>query len=287
MAWRSRGVSPEWRTATSSPKRARKRATSCGVSAISGTSTIDPRFASRADGDGAQVHLGLAGAGDAVEEERRRRARRASALGDGVDGRRLRRRGVVRARRARPARRRTDRPAPRAPRPSRAPASASRFTAARALLQRSSSCATGAAPTRAGAPGSPPPARGARPASSTRDVGATHCTRRAPTPRRLAEERRRRPAPAPSRGRPAAARGARPRRWARSSRSRGRAGRRAGPRAPRARSSSPRGPAASPFGGSPSRTREDHADHAPPAERADDPRAGRRARRERLGHERR
>ena len=40
---RSASVSAEWRTATRSPKRARKRPSACGVSAISGTSTIAPR----------------------------------------------------------------------------------------------------------------------------------------------------------------------------------------------------------------------------------------------------
>ena len=49
MSKRSRGVRPEWRTATSSPKRARKRPTSCGVSAISGTNMIDPSFRSFAE----------------------------------------------------------------------------------------------------------------------------------------------------------------------------------------------------------------------------------------------
>ena len=39
---RSASVSPEWRIATESPKRARKRPTVCGASAISGTSTIVP-----------------------------------------------------------------------------------------------------------------------------------------------------------------------------------------------------------------------------------------------------
>ena len=48
MPWRSRAVRAECSTATSSPKRARKRATSCGVSAISGTRTMDPRPAARA-----------------------------------------------------------------------------------------------------------------------------------------------------------------------------------------------------------------------------------------------
>ena len=75
MSKRSRGVSAEWSTATSSPKRARKRATSCGVSAISGTSTIEPRFGSARRGDGAQVDLGLAAAGDAVERGTSRRCR--------------------------------------------------------------------------------------------------------------------------------------------------------------------------------------------------------------------
>ena len=40
---RSASVSAECSTATRSPKRARKRPSVCGVSAISGTSTIAPR----------------------------------------------------------------------------------------------------------------------------------------------------------------------------------------------------------------------------------------------------
>ena len=42
-SWRSPAESAEWRTATRSPNRARKRATACGVSPISGTRTIAPR----------------------------------------------------------------------------------------------------------------------------------------------------------------------------------------------------------------------------------------------------
>ena len=62
-----------------SPKRPRKRAASCGVSEISGTST-SARWPSRERrGDRAQIDLGLAGAGDAVQQERRVRAARKSA----------------------------------------------------------------------------------------------------------------------------------------------------------------------------------------------------------------
>ena len=39
---RSASVRPEWSSAIRAPKRARKRPTACGVSAISGTSTIAP-----------------------------------------------------------------------------------------------------------------------------------------------------------------------------------------------------------------------------------------------------
>ena len=42
-SWRSPWPSPEWSTATTSPNRAWNRPTVCGVSAISGTSTIAPR----------------------------------------------------------------------------------------------------------------------------------------------------------------------------------------------------------------------------------------------------
>ena len=75
------------------------------MSAISGTSTSAPRFARCARGDRAQVDLGLARAGDAVEQERRR-ARRASRAPrrSRVDRRRLLRLGELgRRRRARAA----------------------------------------------------------------------------------------------------------------------------------------------------------------------------------------
>ncbi len=45
-----------------------KRATICGVSAISGTSTITPRPCVERRRGGAQVDLGLARAGDAVQQ---------------------------------------------------------------------------------------------------------------------------------------------------------------------------------------------------------------------------
>ena len=64
-------VSPQCRTATWSPKRARNRAASCGVSAISGTSTSAVLPDGARLGDHAQVDLGLAAAGDAVQQERR------------------------------------------------------------------------------------------------------------------------------------------------------------------------------------------------------------------------
>ena len=60
--------SAECSSATVSPKRAWKRATVCGVSAISGTSTITPRPRGERVGARAQVDLGLARAGDAVQQ---------------------------------------------------------------------------------------------------------------------------------------------------------------------------------------------------------------------------
>ena len=61
-----------------SPRRRRsarsKRPAVCGVSAISGTSTIAERPRSSAAATDAQVDLGLAAAGDAVQQQRRARA---------------------------------------------------------------------------------------------------------------------------------------------------------------------------------------------------------------------
>ena len=70
-ASRSRGGSALCSTATSSPKRARKRAASCGVSAISGHQhqRAPPGRARRRDD--AQVDLGLARAGDPCSRKRR------------------------------------------------------------------------------------------------------------------------------------------------------------------------------------------------------------------------
>jgi hypothetical protein len=62
------GDSLECSTATVSPKRATKRATICGVSAISGTSTITPRPRASV-GRRPQVDLGLARPGDAVQQQ--------------------------------------------------------------------------------------------------------------------------------------------------------------------------------------------------------------------------
>ena len=67
---RSWSGSDECSTASGASKRCAKRATSCGVSAISGHQH-QGLFATRDDGlDRAQVHLGLAAAGDAVQQER-------------------------------------------------------------------------------------------------------------------------------------------------------------------------------------------------------------------------
>ncbi len=98
-------VSCECRIATSSPKRSTKRPAVCGVSAISGTSTIADCAALERGRDGAQVDLGLAAAGDAVQQQRHRSARRVELCLDRGECRRL---GVASA----PARR------PRAPTPS-------------------------------------------------------------------------------------------------------------------------------------------------------------------------
>ena len=65
-----RRESLECRTATVSPKRSTKRETICGVSAISGTSTIAPRPCASAAAAALQVDLGLARAGDAVQQQR-------------------------------------------------------------------------------------------------------------------------------------------------------------------------------------------------------------------------
>ena len=65
---RRAGVSPLCSTATVSPKRAPNRPAVCGVSAISGTSTIAPRPCASARSITAQVDLGLARPGDAVQQ---------------------------------------------------------------------------------------------------------------------------------------------------------------------------------------------------------------------------
>ena len=74
-----RRESLECSTATVSPKRSTKRLTICGVSAISGTSTMTPRSLRERRRGGAQVDLGLARARDAVQQQRPRRRRRRSA----------------------------------------------------------------------------------------------------------------------------------------------------------------------------------------------------------------
>ena len=76
-SWRSPSESLECSTATVSPKRSTKRATICGVSAISGTSTITPRPAASVSAAALQVDLGLARAGDAVQQQPLARAARA------------------------------------------------------------------------------------------------------------------------------------------------------------------------------------------------------------------
>ena len=71
--------SRECSTATVSPKRSMKRPTICGVSAISGTSTIAPRPLLERVGRGAQIDLGLARARDAAQQPRLRLPLAASA----------------------------------------------------------------------------------------------------------------------------------------------------------------------------------------------------------------
>ena len=66
---RSASVSPECSTAMRSPKRAWKRPSVCGVSAISGTSTIAPVAALERGGAGLEVDLRLAAAGRAGEQQ--------------------------------------------------------------------------------------------------------------------------------------------------------------------------------------------------------------------------
>ncbi len=66
---RSPGDSRLCSTATSSPNRARKRPTVCGVSEISGTSTIDAAAGLEHFLDSAQVDLGLARSGHAVDQD--------------------------------------------------------------------------------------------------------------------------------------------------------------------------------------------------------------------------
>ena len=95
-------------------------------------------------GDGAQVHLGLAAPGHAVQEEGHR-AGVAEGAGDGLDGRGLRAASRRAARRA--SRFGEQRVAGRgAILDATRPSSASFFTAARAFPQRASSCAVGSAP---------------------------------------------------------------------------------------------------------------------------------------------
>ena len=80
-AWRSASERPEWSSATWSPKRARKRPESCGRQRDLGDQHQRPLAGGPGRGDGPQVDLGLARAGDAVEQEggegrRRRRSPR-------------------------------------------------------------------------------------------------------------------------------------------------------------------------------------------------------------------
>ena len=74
---RSASVSAEWRTATRSPKRARRRPTVCGASAISGHEHDRAAPALERRGARLEVDLGLAAARRAVEEEAAAAARRA------------------------------------------------------------------------------------------------------------------------------------------------------------------------------------------------------------------
>ena len=259
------------------------------MSAISGTSTIDaaPRLARR--GDGAQVHLGLAAAGDAVERgtsparalvraPRRwrrwpralrpaspraaRRARRGSAKNGSRGAVALLDRDEARARRAASPRRARCPSAPRA-------------------------CAIGSAPDGAHVrEDAPRPGRAASPAPRRAASAPTHCT----LPR--ADAARRRSKSVGSSSSRAASRSIgrqreahRPRRSARSSTRRGRAGTRASSAGTAGSSSTTRASGFAPFGRLALAHREHDADEAPPAERAHDARARRTAPRgERVGH---
>ena len=253
ISCRSRGVRPEWRTATSSPKRARKRATSCGVSAISGTSTIEPRPRSRAAAMARRytsvLPLPVTPWRRNVRRAASRRARRSRSIAAVCAA--VASCGASRAAGSREERVRR--------RLALAPPSTS--PSPRELLDRRARVAPARprAGDRLGARG--PHVREDRrrlPAQRPRllDARGRRDPLHACALRRRGYGRRAsaRPARAPSRARRAAARAAPPRRWARSSRRRDRAGTRASPRGPRAARRRSTRWASRLRGGSPSRT---------------------------------
>ena len=116
-------------------KRSAKRATSCGVRLISGTSTSAWRPRASAPAGGAQVDLGLAAAGGAVQQHRPRLGRR-HRLGDALAGLGLGRRQRRRLQSAAPA-----------PRLRRAAGACSRRRRRLAIAASSSRRSSAAAPT--------------------------------------------------------------------------------------------------------------------------------------------
>ena len=87
---RTREDRSECQTAGATPKRRSNRSSHCEDSAISGSSTSAWRSCAQAFGDGLQIDLGLARAGDAVEQgdgEAARRDRLAQRGGGGLPGR--------------------------------------------------------------------------------------------------------------------------------------------------------------------------------------------------------
>ena len=79
--YRSSGGIAECSTHTVPPSRARTRATSCGVSAISGTRNSACRPAATHFLGGVQIDLGLAAAGDAVQQKRGEAVLRGDCIG--------------------------------------------------------------------------------------------------------------------------------------------------------------------------------------------------------------
>ena len=171
---RSPAASREWSSATRSPKRGANREIAWGVSPISGTRTIAPLPSLERRLRGRQVDLGLARAGDPVEQvlaagrpvHRRRRARGAPPLrggqrAAGVDGAPT---STTRGLRERCSRRRLT--SPRASRRSSVRGRLRHPPPASATIARRSDARRPASPARdAGAPEALPSPSAARPAS--------------------------------------------------------------------------------------------------------------------------